>query len=99
MVPRSRYSLPAPSGPPQRRLLQRGFVFLTSTWRGRVLLGAVAVVVLAETGLPIPGILAGLAEVLVLVAGMFVSLRLLRFASRRLLWRIRSKLILSLLTL
>jgi serine phosphatase RsbU (regulator of sigma subunit) len=73
--------------------------FVLSTWRGRVL-GAAAVVWLADRllglgGWHLPAIFAVPADVVLLVALAWLVLRGLGWLSDRLLWRIRTKLILS----
>jgi sigma-B regulation protein RsbU (phosphoserine phosphatase) len=69
--------------------------FLLRRWAGRILLGAGALVGLEKAGLPLPGLLGTLAWLLLVVFGLWALFLLLRAVLRRLLWRIRSKLILS----
>ncbi|HSB60134.1 MAG TPA: SpoIIE family protein phosphatase, partial [Vicinamibacteria bacterium] len=69
--------------------------FLLRTWPGRVLLAALAAWTLRRAGLPVPDPLAGVAGIVLLLLGVWGGWRLLRLASRRLLWRIRTKLIVS----
>jgi serine phosphatase RsbU (regulator of sigma subunit) len=87
-------ALPPPTAPrdpwPQR--LAR---HLAWTWKGRLLLGALFVRVVDAAGLPVPcglGVLADL--VLFLYAGYYLY-RLARFVLFRLLWRNRTKLLVS----
>ncbi len=68
--------------------------YLLKRWRGRLLLAAVLVVVLAEAGLPLP-FLDGLSRVLIGFYALVGGVRLVAHVLRRLLWRIRTKLILS----
>jgi sigma-B regulation protein RsbU (phosphoserine phosphatase) len=69
--------------------------FLTATWRGRVLLAVLALWLLEMAGVPLPGLLAGLNHLLILVYAAGGVYRLVRAGRWRLLWRIRTKLILS----
>ena len=87
---------PALPAPPLRDRIRR---FLRGTWRGRILVGALAVwlldVLLGLFGLGVPGLLRVPAK---LVLGVFIVWgvwRGLRWLSARFLWRIRTKLILS----
>jgi sigma-B regulation protein RsbU (phosphoserine phosphatase) len=65
------------------------------TWRGRILLAAVAIVGVGLAGVAVPEALSFLA-VLVLIVFALVGLpRLSRWAVRRLMWRIRTKLLVS----
>jgi serine phosphatase RsbU (regulator of sigma subunit) len=81
---------PSPGDGGGRRLRD----FFLKRWTGRLLLAALVVVVLAEVGLPIP-FLSGLSRVLLWVYVLVGCGRLVAFVLRRLLWRIRTKLILS----
>jgi sigma-B regulation protein RsbU (phosphoserine phosphatase) len=73
--------------------------FLIRTWLGRILLGALGLVVLEtlfeRLGIGYPGPLSSLARIVLGAFAAWGCLRLLRFVLRRLLWRIRSKLIVS----
>jgi serine phosphatase RsbU (regulator of sigma subunit) len=60
-----------------------------------MLLAAVAFAMLGLLGLPLPPVVAGLVRFVLIVFGLFGFFRLSRGALRALLWRIRSKLILS----
>ncbi len=86
--------LPAPADSPGANVpVKRRF--LLGTWPGRILLAALALAVAHLAGLPVPAFL-GVLDVLVLV--FFCGwglLSVLRFASQRLLWSMRSKLIVS----
>ena len=87
-------ALPGAS-PPRRSLLERTRGFLLRTWRGRILLGAAALKALAWAGAPLPELL-DIAANLVLLGWLLVGFtRLSRFVMRRMLWKIRTKLILS----
>ena len=87
--------LPAPADSPRAAVPGKRRRFLVGTWPGRILLAAMALAAAGLAGLPLPGFLEVL-DVLVLVAfGAWGLLSLLRFASRRLLWSMRSKLIVS----
>src|SRR5262245_9548550 len=89
-------ALPGSSSGRPRRTLQRLRDFLLGTWRGRCLLASVVVLLLDGMGLPLPGQLTGLAHVIVwYVALPWAAWRLFRRGLRRLLWKIRTKLILS----
>jgi sigma-B regulation protein RsbU (phosphoserine phosphatase) len=69
--------------------------FLLRTWRGRILVAALAVFILDQAGAPVPELLT-LLSVLVLCIFALVGLtRLSRWAVRRLMWRIRTKMIVS----
>jgi sigma-B regulation protein RsbU (phosphoserine phosphatase) len=88
------FALPAATGeraPGWKARLQH---WLLRSVSGRVLLGALAVWALAK-GLPLPGLLVGAAKAVLWVYGAWGAVRLARYALRRLLWRIRSKLIVS----
>ncbi len=69
--------------------------FLTATWRGRVLLAVLALLLLEKVGVPLPGFLKGLDHLLIIVYAAGGLYRLVRAGRWRLLWRIRTKLILS----
>src|SRR5258708_23990929 len=73
--------------------------FLTATWRGRVLLAVLALLLLEKVGVPLPGFLKGLDHLLIIVYAAGGLYRLVRAGRWRLLWRIRTKLILSYLFL
>ena len=94
-----RHQLPAGPGAEGAGRLSRFRRFVTSTWRGRVLGGALAVwlanglLALLGLGLFEPAVV--IARVVLVVALGIMLLRGLRWLSDRLLWRIRTKLILS----
>jgi serine phosphatase RsbU (regulator of sigma subunit) len=91
----SRLSLPGrtdvPAGTPAERLRR----FLTRRWPGRILLAALLLAGLAGLGVPVPALLLAASHAVLWLFGIYAGLRFLLFASRRLLWRIRTKLILS----
>ena len=90
-----RFLLPGPAPAPARGALQSCGRFLFATWPGRLLLGALGVAVLGWLGAPVPGVVRRSASVLLWVYGIVFGLWLLRRVLRRLLWKIRTKLILS----
>ncbi len=87
---------PALPAPPLRDRLRR---FLRDTWRGRILLGALAVwlldVLLGLFDLVVPALLRVPAKLVLGIALLWATWRGLRWLSARFLWRIRTKLILS----
>jgi sigma-B regulation protein RsbU (phosphoserine phosphatase) len=90
-----RYSLPVAPSPPSPSPTQRLRSYLIGTRSGRILLGALAVFVLAQAGAPLPEWIQGLDAFLLVSFALFHGQRLARFLLRRLLWRIRTKLIVS----
>jgi serine phosphatase RsbU (regulator of sigma subunit) len=99
MAARRPYSLLPPAAGPTTGLVERTRVFLTRTFSGRVLLVALALqaleILFESTGVPYPGALSTLVRIVLYVFAAWALLRLLRFVLGKLLWRIRSKLILS----
>jgi sigma-B regulation protein RsbU (phosphoserine phosphatase) len=87
-----RYRLPAPSGDAATQRLR---AFLTDTWPGRILVGALAVFVAGLAGVPLPSFVIVVDRLLLLVFGGWFLFRFGRFLLRTFLWRIRRKLILS----
>jgi phosphoserine phosphatase RsbU/P len=88
-----------PPGPGGEGRLSRLRSFVATTWRGRVF-AAAAVVWLADLGLGalgfrLPGAIVVLAKLVLVLAAGWLLLRGLGWLSDRLLWRIRTKLILS----
>jgi serine phosphatase RsbU (regulator of sigma subunit) len=73
--------------------------FVRTTWRGRVFAGAAAVwlvdLLLGLGGRGLPAVLAVPARAVLLLLAAWLAWRGLRWLSERLLWRIRTKLILS----
>ena len=90
-----RYRLPPPPAAPADGPAQRLGTFLLHTWPGRILLGALGLYAVGLVGVPVPAGLQGLDRLLLLVFGAWFLFRFGRFILRGLLWRIRSKLILS----
>jgi serine phosphatase RsbU (regulator of sigma subunit) len=90
-----RFVLPAAPASPARGLADRARGFFLESWPGRILLGAIAVAGLGLLGLHLPPVVAGLVQFVLIVFAVFGFLRFSRVALRALLWRIRSKLILS----
>jgi serine phosphatase RsbU (regulator of sigma subunit) len=88
------FALPPPATERAPGLPARLGAFLLRTWPGRLLLGALAVLLLG-TVLPVPRFLSALATVTVWVHAIVAAFRLTRFLLRRLLWRIRTKLLVS----
>jgi serine phosphatase RsbU (regulator of sigma subunit) len=89
------YQLPALQRPKGDQLLGRWRRFLLSTWRGRILLVALAVSALRWLGLSFLDAPAGLTDTLLFLYAIWGAWRFSRFAMRRLLWRIRTKLLVS----
>ena len=73
----------------------RARLYLLQTWRGRSLLASVAIVALDAAGVTMPGLLTGLAVCRLVVFGAVGLPRLSRWAVRRLMWRIRTKMLVS----
>jgi len=92
---RTPLSLPPAPATTTRARLPRAADFLAWTWRGRVLLASVIVLLLAQAGVPIPCGLDVLAAIAVFLSAVWAAFRLGRYLVRRLLWRIRTKLIVS----
>lgn len=78
-----------------RERARRAADYLAWTWRGRILIAAVLVIVLANAGVPVPCGLDVFAWIAVGLFGVVFLFRLGRYLVRRLLWRIRTKLIVS----
>jgi serine phosphatase RsbU (regulator of sigma subunit) len=90
-----RFMLPAPAAAPFSGLGARLQAFFLRTWRGRILLVAIALSVLETWGLPLPGPVAVAKDAVLGVACAWYGFRLGRYLLRRLLWRIRTKLLVS----
>jgi sigma-B regulation protein RsbU (phosphoserine phosphatase) len=69
--------------------------FLFRTWRGRIVLASVAVVVAGLAGAPMPELLTVLSVVVLILFALVGLPRLSRWAVRRLMWRIRTKMLVS----
>jgi serine phosphatase RsbU (regulator of sigma subunit) len=90
-----RFMLPAPAAAPEGGVGARLQAFFLRTWRGRVLLAALALWILEVAGVPLPGFVSQ-AKGLVLGVGLaWYGFRAVRYVLRRLLWRIRTKLLVS----
>ncbi len=89
------YQLPAPKKPKADGLARRARAFLLSTWRGRILVVALAVFSLAVLGASFLDGPAELAGVVLWLYAAWGAWHFGRFALRRLLWRIRTKLLVS----
>jgi serine phosphatase RsbU (regulator of sigma subunit) len=90
-----RFVLLAPPASSAPGLADRARGFFLKSWPGRTLLTAVAVALLGLLGVPLPPFVAGLVRFVLVVFGVVGLVRLSRGTLRALLWRIRSKLILS----
>jgi serine phosphatase RsbU (regulator of sigma subunit) len=91
----SRFRLPSPASAPSGGVVERLRFFLLQRWAGRVLLAVLGIELLARVGLPLPGVLTGPATLLFWLYFCWGLWRLGRFLVRRLLWRIRTKLMVS----
>jgi sigma-B regulation protein RsbU (phosphoserine phosphatase) len=99
MSHRSPYPLLQPAATPSTGLLERVLAFLTRSLYGRLLLATLGLYGLERlagaVGLPFPGVISVPVYALLDLFLLWGLWRLLRFVLRKLLWRIRSKLILS----
>jgi len=99
MAARRPYPLLPPENAPAAGLVERTRVFLTKSLRGRVLLGALGLYAIdglcGWAGIPYPVALSIPVTIVVYGFAAWGCFKLLRFLLKRLLWRIRSKLILS----
>jgi sigma-B regulation protein RsbU (phosphoserine phosphatase) len=86
---------PAPPRASSGGPLQRARAFLLHRWRGRVLLGSLVVWLLAAFGAPLPDPIVVLATILLCLFGAWGAFRIVRVVLRRLLFKIRTKLIVS----
>ncbi len=89
------YQLPAQPRPRGDRVGTRVRRFLLATWRGRILLLALAVWLASGLGVSALDGPAEFAGVVLFFYGVWGAFRFARFATRRLLWRIRTKLLVS----
>jgi sigma-B regulation protein RsbU (phosphoserine phosphatase) len=99
-MPRRRpYPLLPPAATPSTGLIEGARAFLTRSCLGRALLALLALhalgLLFGAVGLPFPSVISVPVRVLLWCYALLGLWRLLRFVLRRLLWRIRSKLILS----
>jgi sigma-B regulation protein RsbU (phosphoserine phosphatase) len=86
---------PAPAEAVAGGFARRFRHLLLRTWSGRVVLGAAVLYGLALTGLPVPDPIRALAGLVLFGFAVYAAVRIARWMLRRLLWRIRTKLILS----
>jgi serine phosphatase RsbU (regulator of sigma subunit) len=86
---------PAPAAAVAGGFARRVRRFFLHSWPGRVLLASLALFGLAEAGAPVPDPLAAVAGLVLIVFALYAAARVSRAALRRLLWRIRTKLIVS----
>jgi phosphoserine phosphatase RsbU/P len=91
---RTTHSLP-PAPATMRARGRRAADFLAWTWRGRVLLASLFVFLLTQAGVPMPCGLDVFASIALFLYATWGAFRVARYLVRRLLWRIRSKLIVS----
>ncbi len=89
------YQLPAPQKPKADGLAGRARRFLLSTWRGRILLVALAAWTLSALGASFLDGPAAAAGIVLWLYAAWGAWRFGRHALRRLLWRIRTKLLVS----
>ncbi len=84
---------------PQGHPIAQAWTRLLATWRGRLLGVALGLwfldVLLGRLGWGLPGVLTVPARIVLWIAAAWLVWRALRWVARRLLWRIRTKLILS----
>lgn len=90
-----RFMLPAPAVAPEGGLGARLQAFFLRTWRGRVLLAALALWILELLGVPLPGFVSQAKGLVLGIGCAWYGLRVVRYVLRRLLWRIRTKLLVS----
>ncbi len=87
--------LALPPSPAGASRAARARQYLLQTWRGRSLIAAVLIVALDMTGVMMPGLLMTLAVCRLVVFGLVGLPRLSRWIVRRLMWRIRTKMLVS----
>src|SRR5262245_24671261 len=90
-----RFMLPEPPAARGAGLLERLRTFLLHRWTGRLLLLALVLVLLADVGVPLPAPLVVLASAWLIGFAAWGLFRLGRQLLGSLLWKIRTKLILS----
>ena len=90
-----RYSLPAVPAAPSKAIGERLRAYLLGSWPGRILLAAVLLFGLGRAGAPLPAFIQGLDTFLLVVFGAIHGVRLARWLIQHLLWRIRTKLLVS----
>ncbi len=87
--------LPAPRRPRLRERAESLLAYLVRTWRGRILLAAILLWLLGLFGVPRPGWLVVAESAVLWGYGLWYGGRLVRHGLRVLLWRIRTKLLVS----
>jgi serine phosphatase RsbU (regulator of sigma subunit) len=91
--------LPEGPRPPALGLRARAGRFFTATWKGRVVAVALAIVLLdglaSLAGLELPDAIGAPARLVLWLLALWLAWRAFRWVSARLLWRIRTKLIVS----
>ena len=90
-----RFMLPAPAAAPEGGLGARLQGFFLRTWRGRILLAAIALWILEVAGVPLPGFVSQAKGAVLALGAVWYGFRVVRYVLRRLLWRIRTKLLVS----
>lgn len=90
-----RYTLPTLPPAARPALTRRLRTYLLRSWPGRLLLAALSVWVLGAVGVPLPEVVSGLDGLLLAGFAAVYGYRLSRMLLRRMLWRIRTKLLLS----
>ena len=91
----ARFLLPEPPPTPPPPLGVRLRRYLLQSWRGRILIAALLVHALSVAGLPVPSPLGGLARVALFVYALAYGWRAASWVLRSLLFKIRTKLLLS----
>lgn len=92
---RARYTLPGPTPAPRLSPVARLRRFLLERWAGRALLAALAIRFLALFGLPLPEPVKSVAGFVLLGFVAWAGAAVIAWLLRVLLWRIRTKLIVS----
>jgi sigma-B regulation protein RsbU (phosphoserine phosphatase) len=90
-----RFMLPAPAAAPEGGVGARLQAFFLRTWRGRILLAALALWILEVAGVPLPDFVSQTKGLVLGLGAAWYGFRVVRYALRRLLWRIRTKLLVS----
>lgn len=90
-----RFMLPAPAAAPEGGVGARLRAFFLRTWRGRILLAAFALWILETAGVPLPGVVSQAKGAVLALGFVWYGFRAVRAVLRRLLWRIRTKLLVS----
>jgi phosphoserine phosphatase RsbU/P len=95
MTSRPSLLLPAPAAGKQPGALRRAYQWFTRRWIGRIVLAALFLWSLEFFGVEVPQPLGGLAWFITWAFFLFTAWKAFRFVLRRLLWRIRTKLLVS----